>query len=82
MRTDEWYDFRTNPRPNVTVLVTIDESSYTGGAMGADHPLVWAHTTTGGGRAIYTAMGHTQESYADPPFRQHLVGAIRWAAGL
>jgi type 1 glutamine amidotransferase len=81
MRTDEWYDFQTNPRPNVTVLVTIDESSYTGGTMGPDHPLVWAHTTTGGGRAIYTAMGHTKESYAEPLFRQHLVGAIRWAAG-
>ena len=81
MRTDEWYDFRTNPRATTTVLVTIDESTYTGGMMGADHPLVWAHATTGGGRAIYTEMGHTTESYADPLFRQHLVGAIRWAAG-
>jgi type 1 glutamine amidotransferase len=82
MRTDEWYDFQTNPRPNVTVLVTIDESTYQGGTMGSDHPLVWAHPTTGGGRAIYTEMGHTMESWADPLFRQHVVGAIRWAAGL
>jgi type 1 glutamine amidotransferase len=81
MRTDEWYDFQTNPRSTATVLMTIDESTYSGGTMGADHPLVWAHATTGGGRAIYTEMGHTQESYADPLFRQHLVGAIRWAAG-
>ena len=81
MRTDEWYDFQTNPRATTTVLMTIDESSYTGGTMGADHPLVWAHTTSGGGRAIYTEMGHTQESYADPLFRQHLLGALRWAAG-
>ena len=79
-RTDEWYDFQTNPRATTTVLATIDESSYSGGMMGGDHPLVWAHATSGGGRAIYTAMGHTQESYADPLFRQHLVGAIRWAA--
>jgi type 1 glutamine amidotransferase len=82
MRTDEWYDFQTNPRPNVTVLMTIDESTYTGGTMGADHPIAWAHPTAGGGRAIYTAMGHTMESYADPMFRQHLAGAIRWAAGM
>jgi uncharacterized protein len=83
VRTDEWYDFRTNPRATagMTVLATIDESTYTGGTMGADHPLVWAHATAGGGRAIYTAMGHTKESYADPLFRQHLAGAIRWAAG-
>jgi type 1 glutamine amidotransferase len=82
IRTDEWYDFQTNPRATTSVLMTIDESSYSGGTMGADHPLVWAHPTGGGGRAIYTAMGHTAESYADPLFRGHLVGAIRWAAGM
>jgi type 1 glutamine amidotransferase len=83
VRTDEWYDFQTNPRATagITVLATIDESTYTGGTMGPDHPLVWAHATTGGGRAIYTEMGHTIESYAEPLFRQHLAGAIRWAAG-
>ncbi len=81
MRSDEWYDFRTNPRPAVTVLATVDETSYTGGTMGSDHPIAWAHATPGGGRALYTAMGHTQASYADPPFRQHLVGALRWVAG-
>lgn len=80
-RVDEWYDFRANPRPSVTVLATIDETSYTGGTMGADHPIAWAHATAGGGRALYTAMGHTQASYADPAFRQHLMGALRWVAG-
>ena len=79
--TDEWYDFRENPRPAVTVLATVDETSYLGGTMGADHPIVWSHATTGGGRAIYTALGHTKESYAAPDFRRHLVGALRWAAG-
>lgn len=80
-RTDEWYDFRANPRANVTVLATVDESTYSGGTMGSDHPLVWAHSTSGGGRAFYTAMGHTTESYADATFRAHLAGALRWAAG-
>jgi type 1 glutamine amidotransferase len=83
MRTDEWYDFQANPRASTTVLMTLDESTYMGGTMGADHPIVWAHPIgDGGGRAIYTEMGHTIESWADPPFRQHVVGAIRWAAGL
>ncbi len=81
MRTDEWYDFQMNPRASVTVLATVDESSYAGGTMGADHPIVWAHATPGGGRALYTAMGHTQQSYADPAFRRHLTGALRWVAG-
>jgi len=80
-RTDEWYNFRTNPRPNVTVLATVDESSYSGGAMGPDHPIAWSHDTGGGGRAFYTAMGHTSESYADPTFLGHLRGGLRWVAG-
>jgi type 1 glutamine amidotransferase len=81
VRTDEWYDFQTNPRKNVNVLATVDESTYTGGAMGADHPIVWNHATSGGGKAFYTAMGHTSESYADPLFRAHLAGALRWVSG-
>lgn len=80
-RTDEWYDFQTNPRADVTVLATVDEGSYSGGTMGADHPIVWAHPTSAGGRAVYTAMGHTIASWAEPSFRQHVVGALRWAAG-
>lgn len=79
-RTDEWYDFRADPRAAVTVLATVDETSYSGGTMGADHPIAWTHATAGGGRALYTAMGHTQASYADPAFRQHLVAALRWVA--
>jgi type 1 glutamine amidotransferase len=81
VRTDEWYDFQVNPRPNVTVLATVDETTYVGGMMGADHPIAWSHDTPAGGRAFYTAMGHGSDSYADPAFRDHLVGALRWAAG-
>src|SRR4051794_36334611 len=80
VRTDEWYNFRTNPRPNVHVLATLDESTYAGGAMGADHPIAWYHDY-GGGRAFYTGMGHTAASYSEPLFRQHLLGGIRYAAG-
>ncbi|MFD0318022.1 ThuA domain-containing protein [Streptomyces flavalbus] len=79
--TDEWYDFRDSPRDRVRVLLSADESSYDGGGMGADHPLAWCHTR-GGGRVFYTALGHTDEAYADPGFRAHLRGGIGWAAGL
>lgn len=79
--TDEWYDFRTNPRGTVRVLVSADESSYEGGGMGADHPLAWCHSR-GAGRVFYTALGHAGEAYADPAFREHLRGGIAWAAGL
>jgi len=79
-RTDEWYDFRTNPGPGVRVLLTVDESSYHGGGMGADHPVAWYHDFDGG-RAWYTALGHVREAYADPAFRAHLLGGIAYAAG-
>jgi type 1 glutamine amidotransferase len=81
VRTDEWYNFDVNPRPNVTVLATVAESTYTGGTMGADHPIMWQHATGGGGRAFYTAMGHTDDSYRDPLFQRMLVSGLRWAAG-
>lgn len=80
-RTDEWYNFRTNPRSKVHVLLTLDESSYTGGTMGADHPHAW-YRAYERGRAFYTAGGHTVEAYAEPAFRAHLAGGIRYAAGL
>ena len=80
-RTDEWYNFRANPRGRVHVLARLDEASYAGGTMGADHPIAWYHAYDGG-RAWYTAGGHTRESYAEPPFLEHLLGGIRYAAGL
>lgn len=79
--TDEWYDFRSNPRGAVRVLATADESSYDGGGMGEDHPLVWCREQ-GEGRVFYTALGHASEAYEDPDFRAHLLGGISWAARL
>ena len=78
-RTDEWYNYRTNVRSTAHVLATLDEGSYSGGGMGADHPHVWCKTFEGG-RSFYTGGGHTIESYADPAFRAHLLGGIRYAA--
>ncbi|MGW1023880.1 ThuA domain-containing protein [Streptomyces sp. NPDC002577] len=79
-RTDEWYNYRSNPRERAHVLASLDESSYTGGTMAGDHPIAWCQDYEGG-RAFYTGGGHTKESYADPAFRQHLLGGIRWATG-
>ena len=79
-RTDEWYNFRSNPRGTVQVLAVLDESTYSGGKMGADHPIVWCQLIDGG-RSWYTGMGHTRESYAEPLFRLHLLGGIETAAG-
>ncbi len=80
-RNDEWYNFRADPSPQVSVLMQVDEMTYTGGTMSKNHPISWCHEYDGG-RAWYTAMGHTTESYSDPLFLRHISGGIRWAAGL
>ena len=79
IRTDEWYDFRARPASSVTVLAAVDESTYQGATMGPPHPIAWYHPFDGG-RAWYTAMGHTEESYAEPAFLDHLAGGMLWAA--
>lgn len=81
IRTDEWYNFRANPRAHVHVLATLDETTYQGGTMGAAHPFAWYHDYDGG-RAWYTAGGHTSASYAEPEFLQHLLGGLLYAAQL
>jgi type 1 glutamine amidotransferase len=80
-RTDEWYDFRTDPRPSVHVLLSLDESSYQGATMGGDHPIAW-YRSVERGRSFYTGGGHDAAAFAEPDFRAHLLGGIRYAAGL
>jgi len=81
-RYDEWYNFRSNPRGDVHVLASLDETSYDagGGAMGDDHPIAWCQDVEAG-RSWYTAMGHTEESYLEPEFLDHLLGGLETAAG-
>lgn len=78
MRSDEWYNFASNPRSKVNVLMALDESSYGGGTMG-DHPIAWHHIV-GKGRAFYTGLGHTKAGFQEPEMLAHLAGAIAWAA--
>lgn len=79
-RTDEWYEFRADPRGQVHVLASLDESTYKGGTMG-DHPIVWCQMYDGG-RSWYTGLGHTSEGYSEPEYRRHLLGGIEFAAGV
>ncbi|MFI1937351.1 ThuA domain-containing protein [Streptomyces purpureus] len=79
-RTDEWYNYRTNPRGQARILATLDETTYQGGTMKGDHPIAWCKTYQGG-RSFYTGGGHTKESYTEPAFRQHLLGGLRYATG-
>lgn len=78
-RFDEWYNYKSRNN-DVKVLMTIDESSYEGGKEGAYHPMAWYHSFDGG-RAFYTALGHTDESYKEEDFLKHVLGGIKYAMG-
>lgn len=75
--TDEAYDFRTVPEARI--LAVLDESTYSGGGMGADHPIVWCRSV-GAGRSFYVGLGHPAALYADPHFRALLLGGLQYAA--
>ena len=79
-RTDEWYNYNKNPRGQVHVLATLDESSYSGGNMDNDHPIAWMHEFHGG-RSWYTGGGHKEASYTEPDFLKHILGGILYASG-
>lgn len=78
-RFDEWYNFKS-VNPDIKVLMKLDEATYEGGENGRNHPIAWYHPHDGG-RAFYTAGGHTKESYQDPLFVRHILGGIRYAVG-
>ena len=75
--TDEWYDYRRSPREDVHVLARMDHDTYDGEGMDGDHPIVWCHAFDGG-TAFYTGRGHTDESFDEPAFLEHLDRAIQW----
>jgi type 1 glutamine amidotransferase len=87
-REEEWYNFRTNPRDNVHVLLSVDESTYDprgysvpGGSPGmGDHPISWCQPYDGG-RAFYTALGHKGVYWEEPLLLSHVLGGIEMAAG-
>jgi glucose/arabinose dehydrogenase/cytochrome c551/c552/type 1 glutamine amidotransferase len=78
-RADELYNFK-KINPEVNVLMTVDETSYEGGKNGGHHPMSWYHEYDGG-RAFYTALGHTEESFSEDLYLKHLLGGINYAIG-
>lgn len=88
VRTDEWYSFAGSPRERgMQVLGNLDESTYTPMffdkdiRMGKDHPIIWKNCV-GDGRAFYSALGHTAESFSEAEHVEMLARAVRWTGGL
>lgn len=77
--TDEFYSFKQID-PSIKVVLKIDEKSYRGGRNGDNHPMSWYHEFDGG-RAFYTAMGHTSETFSEELFLNHVWAGLQYATG-
>ena len=76
VKFDEWYNYK-NLNAEVTVLANLDETSYEGGKNGENHPIAW-YQEYDGGKMFYTGLGHTEASYSNPDFLQHVWGGIEY----
>jgi glucose/arabinose dehydrogenase/type 1 glutamine amidotransferase len=84
-RTDVWYRWQTRPTGTVHTVArwrALEAPAGDGTDVGGtDHPISWCRDVRGG-RSFFTGMGRTADSYAEARFRDHLLGAVEWAAGL
>ncbi|TAH19096.1 MAG: cytochrome C [Cytophagales bacterium] len=78
-REDEFYSFK-QMSSKTNVLVKIDEKSYIGGKNGDNHPMSW-YQEFDGGRSFYTGMGHTDQSFSEPLFLEHIWAGLQYVMG-
>ena len=61
---EEWYTYDKSPRPNVHVIASVDESTYSPDSkvkMG-DHPVIWSNSKMKA-RNAYIFMGHSPDLF-------------------
>jgi type 1 glutamine amidotransferase len=81
IENEEWYTYDKSPRPNVRVLASVDESTYSPASdikMG-DHPVVWTNEHVKA-RNVYIFMGHHGELFQNNAFTTLFHNSILWAA--
>ncbi|WVW86186.1 hypothetical protein I302_108227 [Kwoniella bestiolae CBS 10118] len=92
---EEVYYFTSDPRDNgATVVLTVDESSYNNesyvSSSGTPHPIAWyidppssaqplQKGVIKGGRSFYTALGHSNETWQNETFINHVLSGLTWA---
>jgi type 1 glutamine amidotransferase len=78
---EEWYTYDRSPRPNVHVLASVDETTYSPDSpirMG-DHPVIWTNEHMPA-RNLYIFMGHGPWLLENKAFITILRNAILWAS--
>lgn len=79
LRDDEWYTYDKSPRPNVTVLASVDESTYEPSSeikMG-DHPVIWTNPSKKA-KNVYFQFGHSPKLFDSEDFVRLFSNAIAW----
>lgn len=79
-RADEWYNYKYF-NEDTNTLLELDTDSYEGSEHPGDHPIAWYHEYDGG-RAFYTGLGHTEESFSEEAYLRHILGGIQYAMGI
>jgi type 1 glutamine amidotransferase len=83
IKLEEWYTWDKNPRPNVHVIATVDESTYVPDSkvkMGGDHPVIWSNDRVKA-RNVYIFMGHSPVLLESEEYKRIFRNALFWAAG-
>jgi hypothetical protein len=78
---EEFYTWNKSPRPNVHVLASVNENSYSPDTkikMG-DHPVIWTNEHYKA-RNIYIFMGHHADLFENTAFTTIFSNSIFWAA--
>lgn len=76
---DEIYEYKNWSRDAVHMLLTMHKHPQRDEK--GDFPVAWTNRY-GSGRMFYTSLGHREDVYANPLYRGHLIGGMRWALGL
>ncbi|MDB5210075.1 MAG: glycosyl hydrolase [Sediminibacterium sp.] len=79
---EEWYTYNKSPRPDVQVIASVDESTYSPSSdikMG-DHPVIWSNLHYKA-RNMYIFMGHSPDLFNNNYYTTIFRNAIFWAAG-
>lgn len=81
VKKEEWYIYDKSPRPNVEVIASVDESTYSPDyniKMG-DHPVIWSNKKVKA-KNVYIFMGHSPVLFESEAYTTIFRNAIFWAA--
>ncbi len=77
---EEWYSM-TEFAPDMHVILVTETSGMSGPPyQRPDYPDTWARME-GKGRVFFTALGHREDTWAEPEFQGIIFGGLDWALG-